>query len=110
MGELKQKINILGTEYGVYVDDDTCMKMNADGICKSYDKQILIRTLDKYLCEDDSEEVKLVRMKEVCRHEAIHAFFDESGLADYSADEQLVDWIARQFPKMLKVFKDMNAI
>lgn len=110
MKELKQNINILGTEYGVYTDNATCMVDNADGLCRQYDKQILIRTLDKYLGEEDAESVKIVRMKEVCRHEVIHAFFYESGLDDYSDDELLVAWLAAQFPKMLKVFQDMNAI
>ena len=108
--ETKQKINILGTEYTVTIDDAACIAMNADGMCKYYDKEIIVRSLDKLLDPDSTEESKQARSKEVVRHEIIHAFLDESGLADYSSNEQLVSWIASQFPKMLKTFKETNSI
>ena len=108
--EIKQKIDILGTEYAVGIDDAACIAMNADGLCKYYDKEIILRKLEKLLDPDSSEESKLIRMKEVARHEIIHAFFAEAGLFDYSDNEQLVNWIAIQFPKMLKVFHDADCI
>lgn len=37
-------------------------------------------------------------------------FFNECGLDDYSYDEELVSWIAAQFPKMLKVFQELDCI
>lgn len=46
----------------------------------------------------------------VLRHEIIHAYFFESGLLDYGTNEQLVDWIVLQFPKMLETFKRIEAI
>lgn len=108
--EVKQKINILGTEYLAIVDNDECMEMNADGLCKFYDKKLVVRSLEKMLGNDDSEEAKRIRMQEVVRHEIIHAFFAEAGLFDYSDNEQLVNWIAIQFPKMLKAFQETNSI
>ncbi len=51
--------------------------------------------------------------KQTLRHEIIHAFFAESGLhsdSDYAENEELVDWIAIQFPKMLKVFQEVDAL
>lgn len=62
------------------------------------------------LCDDDFMETKKKRFNEVLRHEVIHAFFSESGLDDYSSNEELVNWIAIQFPKMLQVFKELEAI
>lgn len=108
--ETKQKINILGTEYLAIVDNDECMAMNADGLCKFYDKKIVVRSLDKMLGNEDSEDIKRIRMQEVVRHEIIHAFFTESGLDDYSGNEQLVNWLAIQIPKMLKAFQETNSI
>lgn len=38
-------------------------------------------------------------------------FFAESGLrsnSDFAENEELVDWIAIQFPKIAKVFSDLN--
>ena len=51
--------------------------------------------------------------KRILRHEIIHAFAFESGLADDSAwamDEEMTDWIAHQFPKMLAAFKAVGAL
>ena len=105
-----KKINILGTEYELAINDSECMKKNADGLCNFYDKKILFRSADNLLEPDSSSETKEIRQQEVKRHEIIHAFFEESGLVDYANNEQLVEWIAVQFPKMLEVFKETNSI
>ena len=53
-------------------------------------------------------------VKEIMRHEIVHAFMYESGLGDswehkdYGHDETLVDWIALQFPKMWLVIADLE--
>lgn len=44
------------------------------------------------------------------RHELIHAFFCEAGLDDYSSNEQLVDWIAIQSPKIFKIFQELEIL
>lgn len=104
-----KKVNILGTEYTIEVDD-ALEKSNCDGLCKEYDKAITIRNVGAMLCDDDSTDTKQKRYNEVLRHEVIHAFFSEAGLDDYSANEQLVDWIAKQFPKMQKVFQELEVL
>lgn len=55
--------------------------------------------------------------KTVIRHEIIHAFLYESGLEgntgkckNWSQNEEMVDWIAIQFPKILKVFKLLDVL
>ena len=55
--------------------------------------------------------------KEILRHEVIHAFLYESGLDGSSAfagswatNEEMVDWIAIQFPKILKVFQELGVV
>lgn len=102
-------INILGTEYEIHTDD-SIVSQAVDGMCKSYDKKIIVRSKGNMLCPDDSDEVKDIRYKEVLRHEIIHAFFDEAGLDDYSNNEQLVEWIAFQFPKMLRTFVEADCL
>ena len=60
-------------------------------------------------CIDDLEWYK----NKVLRHEIIHAFIYESGLAEnceWARDEQLTDWIAIQFENMLNVFIKLNII
>lgn len=103
------KVNILGTEYEI-ITDDSIVSQNVDGLCKSYDKQIIIRSKGNMLCADDSDEVKALRYREVLRHELVHAFFDEAGLDDYSNNEQLVTWIASMFPKMVKAFAEADCM
>lgn len=103
------KVNVLGTEYEIIVDD-SIISQNIDGLCKSYDKEIIVRSKGKMLCSDDSEATKGIRYKETLRHELVHAFFDESGLDDYSNNEQLVTWIASQFPKMVQAFKEVGCL
>lgn len=103
------KVNILGTEYTVW-KDDSLVEQGLDGCCKEYDKEISIRSAEKMLEAGDSLEAKKRRHEEVMRHEIVHAFFNESGLDDYANNEQLVDWIAVQFPKLLQAFKDVGCL
>ena len=104
-----KKVNVLGTEYRI-ITDDSIVTQGVDGLCKSYEKEITIRSKENMLCHDDSDEIKVLRHKEVLRHELIHAFFNESGLDDYSNNENLVQWIASQFPKMHKAFKEADCL
>ena len=56
-------------------------------------------------------------MRKQLRHEIIHAFLAESGLQSnyehykqFGHEETIVDWVAIQFPKMIKAFQSVNAI
>lgn len=102
-------IDVLGTTY--VVKEDTSLKDTpADGLCKSYSKEITYRNAKEMLCKDDPMELKEERKREVIRHELIHAFFFEAGLDGYGGDELLVDWIAKQFPKMLEAMEQAGGI
>lgn len=113
---LPDKVNILGTEYKIsYVtkEEDPTMKGN-DGYTDTSVHAIFIEK-SLFLPSDDISTVKDLPLygKKVIRHEIIHAFLEESGLAEccsWARDEMLVDWIARQFPKMLKVFNGAGII
>lgn len=109
MVKIVSKIDILGTEYN-FIYDDNLKEQEFDGLCKTYAKEIRVRNLTSMLDINDSNDEKKKRYEEVLRHEIVHAFFNESGLDDYSDDEQLVQWIAVQFPKMLETFKKMHCI
>ena len=52
-----KKVNVLGTEYKVITDDSIASK-GIDGLCKSYQKEITIRSKDNMLCDDDSDDIK----------------------------------------------------
>lgn len=65
-----------------------------------------------------SEEEQKIQTKRILRHEIIHAFFNESGLQDdssnidcgWAVNEEMVDWIAIQFPKMVKAFEEADCL
>ena len=55
-------------------------------------------------------------MKKVLRHEIVHAFMFESGLAenwehkDYGQEETVVDWFAIQGPKIYRAWTEAGAV
>ena len=63
--------------------------------------------------EPDSKKDMAAVKRNIIRHELIHAFLYESGLdvnSKWGTDETLVDWIALQFPKMEKAFKEADCL
>lgn len=104
-------VNVLGTKYTVKESNrvaDLNLEHN-DGYCDHSTKTIVIDTF-KYSpgSIEDLESYK----KQVTRHEVIHAFLFESGLdsCSWAKEEEIVDWIACQFPKLMKAFEQCNAI
>lgn len=105
------KINILGTEYKiVYKDKQEDVNLeNCNEYCDHSIKQIVI---DKDIEVADSTTMNNLNVfhKKVIRHELIHAFLQESGCSKWCIDEDLVDYIAIQFPKILEAFKEVQAL
>lgn len=108
------RVNILGTEYeisGKTKAEDPFLE-KCDGYCDKSSKKIVILIKDEKSELDDFEWYR----KKVLRHEIIHAFLYESGLHEnwthpqYGHDETYVDWIALQFDKLLKAFKEAGTI
>ena len=102
------KIDVLGTEYTIvekHLDD-------CDGYCDKTTHEIAITSKDENTNLGDFEQYR----KKILRHEIIHAFLFESGLHEnwehkpFGHDETYVDWIAVQFPKLLKAFKAADCL
>lgn len=104
--DMKEKMKILGTEYDFKENTPLLKGLDADGICKKYSKEIIVRKAEDMLEDSDNMEEKEERYKEVCRHEAIHAFFGEAGIEQYEFDETLTQFLATNFPKMAKLFQE----
>ena len=104
-------VNVLGVKYTIKESDkvaDSNLE-NADGYCDFTTKTIVIDTFkDSPNSFKDLESYR----KQVIRHELIHAFLYESGLdsCSWGRNEEIVDWIACQFPKMLNVFEQSKVI
>lgn len=108
-----RKVNILGTEYTVEeknAQNDVTLDESRDGYCDTTTKRCVIDEMKetgagmKQNMTDYKNSVK--------RHEIIHAFLYESGLerCSWAGDEELVDWFAIQFPKIFKVFKELDIL
>lgn len=105
-------VNVLGTEYTIerIPENEDKHFTECDGYCDETTKRIVvtIREPDKM----DKGNLELYYQKCV-RHELIHAFLFESGLCEnceWAHNEEVVDWIAAQFPKMLKAMQDAETL
>ena len=105
------KVQVLGTEYTIRVIDRTkdSNLERMDGYCDHSAKKIVIDTFQKMQGALENMEVY---KKRVIRHELVHAFLFESGLTEesWARNEEIVDWIAYQFPKLLEAFKKVGAL
>lgn len=113
------KVNILGTEYSIeyktaeqVAEDMEAGRGEYDGYCSPYSKTIVIA---RQSSADATANRKIEQR--VLRHEIIHAFLHESGLFEnslpvdaWAMNEEMVDWMTLQFPKMLKAFEEVGAI
>ena len=118
-----KKINILGTDYTIehvkISECDTLRENNWCGSCNDVLHKILVGdpAEEEFYGKTTEEERELIT-KQTLRHEIIHAFFSESGLQDcshrneraWTRNEEMVDWIAIQFPKLLKAFEEADCL
>lgn len=99
-------VNVLGRAYELlegHPETDPVLKDN-DGYCDPSVAVCVIAELDKR--ETDSLKDMDAYKRRVTRHELTHAFLFESGLG-YECEwacEEMVDWLARQFPKLVTAF------
>lgn len=104
-------VNVLGTPYTVtkknMVEEPELEQ--CDGFCDHTTKSIVISDIIE---RPGSVEDLDTYTKGVIRHELVHAFLFESGLGSESwgKDEEIVDWIAYQFPKLAEAFAKVDAL
>lgn len=109
------KVNILGTDYEIFEQSESQNPKlkNCNGLCEQYSKKIVINSFD-----DVKDDVMVVEnfddfVKKVTRHEIIHAFLGESGLkscSEWAENEEMVDFFANQFPKMVEAMKQAGCL
>lgn len=110
-------VNIMGVPYDILIKQEAEDEMlkEADGYCDTSTKEIVINDFknDKRVTYKSVEYLH----KQTLRHEIIHAFLHESGLwvnslgiTAWAMNEEMVDWIAKQFPKILKAFNECGAL
>lgn len=108
------KIDILGTEYTLTVgDDDKRLGEYCDGLCDDTTKELLVKNYKDDRDDPTSKKNLDVQVKKNVRHEIIHAFLFESGLAEnspWAQNEEMVDFFAIQFPKIMKAIQQAEAL
>lgn len=117
------KVNILGTDYEIikkkYDEEEAFDRRSIDVYCDPYLKQIVYCDMTTYKgWENETPETAHVCEKDTLRHEIVHAFLDESGLLDstihygggWAKNEEMVDWIAVQGPKIYAAWQAADAL
>lgn len=113
-----RKVNILGTEYIIKeraLAEDELLD-SRDGYTDWTTREIVVRR------EQEWKEGTLKKIdsyiREVLRHEIVHAFFFESGLdasvnsvfGSWAKNEEMVDWFAIQGQKIYKAWQEAGAL
>ena len=123
MKDTVTSIVIMGTVYTIEkhkISEDKVLKENDfQGYCSEDAKLIVVADYDEkeyypYLTKKE----KAASYKETLRHEIVHAFLNESGLSSsslryngaWAENEEMVDWIAIQSPKIFKVFEELDIL
>ena len=118
-----QTVSILGATYTVavkrYDEDEVFARRSIDGYCDSLTRQIVVCDMSTYKgWEHEPPETAEAAQKETLRHEIVHAFLSESGLADssfsvdcaWAKNEEMVDWIALQGPKLYAAWQEAGCL
>lgn len=121
--QAQKTVNVLGTKYTIEVhkrsEDKLMQDINCDGYCSADNHKIVVADMTEkksfsYFDESEAHEY----FKKTLRHEIIHAFLNESGLREstsgleiaWAKNEEMVDWMAIQMPKIYKAFWSANAL
>lgn len=113
-------VRVLGVEYAIEFltkEKDPALECS-DGYCDTSTKCLVVRD---YTEEEAKEPLSLKNLdaykKKVLRHELTHAFLYESGLSNnangcdcWPTNEEMVDWMAIQGPKLYAVWKEAGAL
>lgn len=120
---MKPYVDILGTRYRIEIrkaDEDKYLReRHADGYCSKGERLIVIADLktmpdSEFLTETENINIQ----KDILRHEVVHAFLNESGLSTcanawggaWPKNEEMVDWIALQAPKIFETYKYLECM
>ncbi len=113
MVTMQKTIDVLGTPYTlkeVERGSDPKLTDRNDGYTDTSIRECVV---DNMNTEEPGSKANLQGYKKgVIRHELIHAFLFESGLdsCSWAVNEEMIDWLALQFPKMRKAFEEADAL
>ena len=117
------EINVLGTKYEIIIRNYDELEIFKDkgweGYTDAISKKIVVGNIHTFPgYEKETADYCGECIKETMRHEIVHAFLNESGLQvcscvpkdGWARNEEMIDWISLQFPKMLEAMKAAGCI
>lgn len=101
-------VNVLGVPYTITEGNtmDFPALKDCDGYCDTSTKEIVVSDMTENAGSPDAKGDLPHYQRKVIRHELTYALLFESGLSvnSWAENEEIVDWIAIQFPKLLTLF------
>ncbi len=121
LDENTKTITILGEEWLIIYKKDDPVFERAAGYAIDVDRTIVVQDINENFDETEGQFNIIqqhANLKRVLRHEILHAFLMESGLDEdsnkydngWATNEEMVDWFARQAPKIYKVYKELKIL
>lgn len=107
-------INILGSEWSIkeQSENENEFLKGCDGYCDWTTREIVVER-ETYGTLQNMQKY----INKVLRHEIVHAFLFESGLAEcagevdsWAKSETMVDWIARQGQKIYEAWREADVL
>ena len=111
----RKTVKVCGVEYQILfvreIPEIYEAEPDTTGLTVPSEKRIYIKDGPSCLPHAAGEEF----IRQILRHEIVHAHLHESGLHDNSIDgwavnEEMVDWIAIQLPKMVTAMEEVLAL
>lgn len=110
--EKPKMVNILGQEYSIIWQPSGVQDPKMDGnsgYIEPWSKKLFV---EDFVPNASTVEHQEAYKAKVLRHEIVHAFMQECGLRECSCgdNEEIVDWIAHQLPKLCAACKEAGAL
>jgi hypothetical protein len=115
-------VSILGTLYKIitkkYDEEESFKRRHIDAFCDGCGKEIVLCDMSTYEgWEHENLDDLAAYRKGKLKHEIVHAFLFESGLAQHSGNtdawalnEEMVDWIALQGTKIYAAWQETGVL
>jgi len=110
---LRITVPVLGVPYTIKsgTSVDFPILAESDGCCDTTIKEIIVSDMTEAEKAPDAKGDLTDYQRKVIRHELIHAFLFECGLScgsPWAEDEEMVNWLAIQFPKLKDLFESIE--
>lgn len=108
----KKSVNILGQPYEIIFrskDEHDPKLFDANGYTEPWSHKLVV---EDFTPDEKTVENPDAFKAKVLRHEITHAFLHESGLraCSWGDNEEIVDWIAHQGPKLYRAWEEAGAV